>query len=265
MSLLPVSTKIFYRLLLERIKKGVDKKLPKEQAGFRPKRSTTEQIFILRNILEQANEWRAGLYAHFVDFEKSFDSAHRESLLNIMRIYGIPGKMVRAIAGIYAGFECAVVEGHVTSDWFMIKSGEKQGCIMSAFLLLLCLDWVMRKAPTDKRRGIRWNFATVLKDLDFADDIALLSFTFNDLHEKGGRLAEEAARVGLKLNARKCKTLRTECASSREKIVLDGEEVDDVEEFTYLGAMLDKEFGGSKDIMHHLQKACGTFQRLRRV
>ena len=53
-------------MLLERIKKGVHKKLRKGQAGFRPKRSTTEQIFILiRNILEQANEWRAGLYVRF--------------------------------------------------------------------------------------------------------------------------------------------------------------------------------------------------------
>ena len=100
----------------------------------------------------------------------------------------------------------------------------------------------------------------MLKDLYFADDIALLSSTFNDLHEKGGRLAEEAARVGLKLNARKCKTLRTECASSREKIVVDGEEVDGVEEFTYLAAIVDKEGGGSKDIMYRLQKACGVFQ-----
>jgi len=46
--------------MLERIKIGVDKKLRKEQVGFRPKRSTIEQIFILRNTLEQANEWRAG-------------------------------------------------------------------------------------------------------------------------------------------------------------------------------------------------------------
>ena len=52
-------------MLLERIKKGVHKKLRKGQAGFRPKRSRTEQIFILRNILEQANEWRAGLYVFF--------------------------------------------------------------------------------------------------------------------------------------------------------------------------------------------------------
>ena len=91
---------------------------------------------------------------------------------------------------------------------------------MSGFLFLLCLDWVMRKATADKRRGIRWNFTTVLEDLDFADD------------------------NGLKINARKCKTLGTECASSREKIVVNGAEVDDVEEFTYLGAFVDKEGGG---------------------
>ena len=66
---------------------------------------------------------------------------------------------------------------------------------MSGFLFLLCLDLVMRKATADKRRGIRWNFTTVLEDLDFADDIALLPSKFNDLHEKTGRLAEEAARV----------------------------------------------------------------------
>ena len=58
---------------------------------------------------------------------------------------------------------------------------------------------------------------------------------------------------------RKCKTLRTVSASNREKIVVDGEEVDDVE-FTSLGAILDKEGGGSKDIMHHLQKARSAFR-----
>ena len=50
-----------------------------------------------------------------------------------MRSYGIADKMMRVIAGIYAGFGCAVVDGNVTSDWFMIKSGGKQGCLMSGF------------------------------------------------------------------------------------------------------------------------------------
>ena len=60
----------------------------------------------------------------------------------------------------------------------------------------------MKKTTADERRGIRWNLTTVLQNLDFADDIALLPLKFNDLREKSGRLTEEAARVGLKLNAR---------------------------------------------------------------
>ena len=95
MTLLPVS-KIFCRMILERIKIWIGKKLRKEQARFRPKASTTEQIFILRNILEQANEGRVGLHIHFV--EKAVDSVHRENLWNIMSSYGIPCKMVRVIA-----------------------------------------------------------------------------------------------------------------------------------------------------------------------
>ena len=147
---------------------------------------------------------------HFVDFEKAFDSVHRQSLWNIMTGYEIPDKTVGVKADICEGFECTVVDGSVTSDWFMIQSRLKQGFMMSGFLFLLCLDWVMRKAPTDRRRGMKWTFTTLLENLDFTDDIALLSSPFNDLHKKTGRSVEETARVGLKLNARKCKTLRTE-------------------------------------------------------
>ena len=72
-----------------------------------------------------------------------------------MRSYGIPDNMVRVIEGIYAGFECVVVNRSVTSDWFMINSGVKQGCILSGLLFLRCLDWVTRKATADTRREIR--------------------------------------------------------------------------------------------------------------
>ena len=44
---------------------------------------------------------------------------------------GYQTKMVRVTVGIYAGFECTVVDRNVTSDWFMIKSVVKQGCVMS--------------------------------------------------------------------------------------------------------------------------------------
>ena len=51
-TLLHVISKMVCRMQLQRIKKIVDKNRPKEQAGFRPKRSTTEQTFILTKQLE---------------------------------------------------------------------------------------------------------------------------------------------------------------------------------------------------------------------
>ena len=82
------------------------------------------------------------------------------------------------------------------------------------------------------------------------DDVAILPSKFNDLREKTGRLTEEAAIVGLKLNTRKCKTLRTEFSRNRESILVNGEEVEGVEEFAYLGAIVDKE-GGGTDCRRH--------------
>ena len=62
------------------------------------------------------------MYTHLVDFEKAFDSVHIESLRNIMGSYGILRKMVRVMAAIYDGFECAVIDGWEISDCFKIKS-----------------------------------------------------------------------------------------------------------------------------------------------
>ena len=47
--------------MIDRIRNGVDIRLRNEQAGYRKGRGATEQIFILRNIVEQANEWQASL------------------------------------------------------------------------------------------------------------------------------------------------------------------------------------------------------------
>nr|KAG5707675.1 hypothetical protein BaRGS_003250 [Batillaria attramentaria] len=156
--------------------RGTDNILRKEQAGFRKGRSTLEQIFILRNIMEQVNEWQATLYTHFVDFEKAFDSLHRRGLWNIMKSYGIPEKLIRMVKLMYDDFECAVIDEGEQTRWFKITTGVKQGCVMSGFLFLLAIDWIMRQTTERHRNGIRWDLTSTLEDLDFADDIALILF-----------------------------------------------------------------------------------------
>ena len=61
-TLLTIASKVLGKILISRIQGGVDRRLRKEQAWFRPGRGTVEQIFILRNILEQVNEWNATMY-----------------------------------------------------------------------------------------------------------------------------------------------------------------------------------------------------------
>ena len=113
-TLLPIASKVLGKILISRIQCGVDRRLRKEQARLRPGRGAVEQIFILRNIkqvsIEEVNEWNATMYFHFVDFEKAFNSVHRDSLWRIMRAYGIPDKLTGLLKTLYDGFKCAVIE-----------------------------------------------------------------------------------------------------------------------------------------------------------
>ena len=120
-----------------------------------------------------------------------------------MRSYGTPSKIINAAKALYADFECAVVDGHDTTDWFKIKTGVKQGCNMSGLLFLLFVDWVMRNTLPERNTGKRWKFATKLEDIDFANGIALLSSSRQHIQIKTDKLAHEVERVGLKVNVDK--------------------------------------------------------------
>ena len=135
---------------------------------------------------------------------------------------------------------------------------------MSGFLFLLAIDWVMRQTVEGERTGIRWNFTTRLEDLDFADDIALLSSTIDHLHHKTEKLEENAGRVGLKLNAKKCKVLKVN--SKRETpIIVNNNTVEEVDKFCYLGANVSSDGGSNADIKKRIALACAAMKKLHRI
>ena len=174
-TLLSMVGKVMARSIIKRLRDSVDRRLRKEQGGFRPNRGTGMQIFILRNIIEQSLEWNAALYLVFVDYEKAFDSIHRETLWKIMRHYGIPEKYVRLVKMFYDRSKCSVITEAGTGPWFEIKSGVKQGCVMSGFLFILVIDWIMRRTTAQHRTGIQRTITEQLEDLENADDIVGIS------------------------------------------------------------------------------------------
>ena len=246
-TLFSVPGKILNRIILERMKGKVDQTLREQQAGFRQDRSCTDQIATLRIIMEQSIKWNSSLYINFVDYEKAFDSVDRETLWKVLRHYGVPKKLVNMIKNSYEGMSCRVIhEGQLTKN-FEVRTGVRQGCLLSPFLFILVIDWVMKTATKEKRNGIQWTMLTQLDDLDFADDLALLSHSNRQMQDKTTELALISERVGLKINKRKTKILRTN-ATCESPIKLDGETLDEVKDFRYLGSIVDMHGGTEADV-----------------
>lgn len=124
--------------------------------------STKKRNYWANFYIKKYHECQSSLYGNVIDFEKAFGSVHRI-------VYSWLWEAKRA----YHGFECAVVNGRDSTEWFKIKTGVKQGCNMSVLLFLLFVKWVMKNSLQEGSTGIRWKFTTKLVDLDFADEIVL--------------------------------------------------------------------------------------------
>jgi len=99
----------------------------------------------------------------------------------------------------------------------------------------LGIDWVLKQETSGGRRGIRWTLTSVLEDLDYADDIALLAHRHQDMQAKTNALATTAGKLSLKINIKKTRYLRMS-GRTDESIMVNGEVVGEVDHFTYLGS-----------------------------
>ena len=141
-------------------------------------------ITTLRIIIEESLEWNSPLYINFVDFEKAFDSIDRDVLWAIMRHYAIPDKIVRLVKRTYEGATCRVVQEDQLTEAFEVVTGGRQGCLLTTFLFLPV------SLNERRRTGIQWGMFSQLDDLDFADDLALLSHSRHHMQLKTSRLEE---------------------------------------------------------------------------
>ena len=111
------------------------------------------------------------------------------------RSYGIPEKFIAIIAIIqqsYYNSQTRVIHNGELTPPFFVKTGVRQGCILSPMLFLLVIDWIMKTTTEGSRTGIQWSLLSQLHDLDFADDIALLSHNQKHAQDKAQSLATTA-------------------------------------------------------------------------
>ena len=119
----------------------------------------------------------------------------------------------------------------------------------------------MRQSTEGEKTSIQWTFARQLEDLDFADDISLLSHRQQDAQEKLGRVTAEAEKTGLRINTRKTEILRIN-NKRQGPVRLQQEQIKEVKKFTYLGSVVSKDGGADEDIKSRIIKARHVFRTL---
>ena len=109
----------------------MNRELPDVQAGFRKGRETRGQIANICWIINKARELQKNIYFCFIDYAKAFASVDHNQLWKILKEMGIPDHLTCLLRNLYAGQETKVRAGHGTTDWFQIRKGVHQVCILS--------------------------------------------------------------------------------------------------------------------------------------
>ena len=126
-SLLSVVGKVYGRVLIERVKACTESQLMDVQGGFRDGRGCVDQVFALKAVCEKYLEVNKSVYLAFMDLEKAYDKVDRCALWNVLRMYGVEGKLMKAVKSFYEGSEACVRIGRKEGEWFPVKVGLRQG------------------------------------------------------------------------------------------------------------------------------------------
>ena len=141
-------------------------------------------------------------------------------LWKILKEMGIPDHFTCFLRCLYAGQEATVRTAHGTTDWFQIKKGVHQGCILSPCLFNLYAENIMRKTGLDETQaGIKIAWRNI-NNLRYANDTTLMAKSEEEIRSLLMKVKEESEKVGLKLNIQKTKIMVSSPITSWQ---IDGE------------------------------------------
>ena len=119
------------KILQARFQQYMNQELPDVQTGFIKGRGTRDQIPDIHWIIKKTGEFQKNVYLCFIDYTKAFDCVDHNKLWKILQGMGIADHLTCLLRNLYAGQEATVRTRHRATDWFQIRKGVRQGCILS--------------------------------------------------------------------------------------------------------------------------------------
>ena len=225
-------------------------------------RSTVEQIFNLRSIIEKYHEHKLELHHVFIDFKKAFDRVWHQALWVTMNKFNIDKTLIALIEELYNQATSSVyLEGEI-GEWFRTTVGVRQGCLLSPTLFNIFLERIMTDALEDHKASVSIGGRTV-SNLRFADDIDGLAGSEIELAELVSRLDQSCSNYGMEISAEKTKIMSNSHANNlNNDIKVNGTTLEHVNQFTYLGALV-TDNGSKPEILSRMAKAQNSLTRLK--
>ena len=156
--------------------------------------------------MQKAREFQKNLYFCFIDYAKAFDCVDHNKLWKILREMGIPNHLTCLLRNLYADQEATVRTGHGKTDWFKIRKGVRQGCILSPWLFNLHAEYIIWNARLDEAQARIKIAGRNINNLRYADDTTLMAES-KELKSLLMKVKEESEKVGLKLNIQRTKIM----------------------------------------------------------
>ena len=145
---------------------------------------------------------------------------------------GILDHLTCLLRNLYAGQGARVRTGHGTTDWFQIRKGVHQGCILSPRLFNLYADaqYIIRNAGLDEAQaGIKVARRNI-NNLRYADDTTLMAESEEELKSLLMKVKEETEKAGLKLNIQKTKIMASGPINAWQ---IDGETMETMRDYFF--------------------------------
>ena len=162
---------------------------------------------------------------------------------------GIPDHLTCLLRNVYVGQKATVRTRHGTIAWFQIGKGVHQGCILSPCLFNFYAEYIMQNAGLNEAQAGIKIAARNINNLRYADDTTLMAESEEELKSLLMKVKEEKEKAGLKLNIQKTKIMASGPITSWQ---IDGETVETVTDFIFLGCKITADGDCSHEIKRHL-------------
>ena len=253
-SLISHASKVMLKILLNRLTPQAETIIAEEQTGFRPGRSTTEQIFSLRILCERYLQHQQDLYHAFVDFKKAFNRVWHAALWSTMKLYNINANLIKVTESLYSKATSTVYyNGRV--EWFRTTvESDRDVCFHLLFL-----------TSSSRESWLKDQWALEAEQLlTYADDIDALAGKEDELVKLINHLDTTSTKYGMEISAEKTKLMTNNIKGISLDVRIGGQKLETVQSFKYLGSVVMDE-GSKQEILSRIAPTIGALTKLKTI